>query len=509
MKPTVMLLLVTTVCAASAAADTAENATERPARPLVLPVAVEVAIRQNPDLSRAAIDRTMADAAALASLGIDDWILTGTGTINSNRTRIIEGQPVQQTAVDTFALALAVGRSLRSGGSFSLGVEGRVSNTEFAVIREASGGFDEFSSGALSGSVNATIRQPLLRGYGEQIARASQRKARIDQDVATLSHEITALAILRDIVAAYWEVAYALREVEIRRGSLALAEEQLRITEAGIRAGAVAPTEAKAVQQGIAVREESILLAEVNISERSLELRRLVGLEVGPGEVDIAPASPLQVEERPIDLDQLLARAIARNPQLALIELTARDAEIDVEIAQDGLRPRLDVEARGGPRGNSTDRAEAFRQIVGLDSFSVTASIEYQQAFGRRGARGLYRQARESLTRVRITAEEARREVAVSVVRAVNLVRAARKRIDVTKKSIGLAEQNLETEKARFAAGDATNFDILQRQDELEQARLSETRATVDYLNALALLDSLTGDLLQRFGVTVSEAEDS
>ena len=110
------------------------------------------------------------------------------------------------------------------------------------------------------------------------------------------------------------------------------------------------------------------------------------------------------------------------------------------------------------------------------------------------------------MRRLRVDLEEARRQVAVSVVDAVNSVRTARKRIEVSETSIRLAEQNIEVEQARFQAGRATNFDVLQRQNELEQSRLSYARAVVDYLQALTLLDSLTGDLLRRSGVEVLDA---
>ena len=40
--------------------------------------------------------------------------------------------------------------------------------------------------------------------------------------------------------------------------------------------------------------------------------------------------------------------------------------------------------------------------------------------------------------------------------------------------AIGLAEQNITAEQKRFELGKSTNFEVLRRQDELEQSRLRQ-----------------------------------
>ena len=46
-------------------------------------------------------------------------------------------------------------------------------------------------------------------------------------------------------------------------------------------------------------------------------------------------------------------------------------------------------------------------------------------------------------------------------------------------------------------------LDIMQRQDELKQAQLGYALAVKDYLTAEAYIDSLTGDLLTKYGVSL------
>ncbi len=506
MRKVLPLVATLLLGAGPASADTAEQANAKPATPLGLAGALEVAVRQNPTLARASIDISVAEAAVLESLGIDDWVLTGTGSWSSTRRELIEGNALQFPAVDTFAVSTGISRALSSGGTIGITVDGSHTSTDTAVL-QLDGSFEEFSSGALSVGASVSVFQPLLRGRGEHIARAGQRLTKIQKDAATLARETVALEVVKAIVDAYWEIAYAAKEIEIRRGSLELANEQLRITNAGIEAGATAPLAGLPFEQGILVREEAILVAEVTLSNLSLVLRRLVGLEVGPGAIDIDATEPLTANDRSFDLDATIARALERNPTLAFLALSGETARIEVEITENGLKPRLDLSASAGPDGSSTDKSEALKQFAKFESYSIGASLTYTQELGQRGAQGAAERARQSARRITIDLEEARRNIAADVAAAVNEVRAAKRRIEVSEKSIGLAEKNLVNEHARHDAGKATNFDILRRQDEIEQARLTYSRAIVDHRKAVAKVDALTGDLLERNGIAI-EAEN-
>ncbi|HTM22420.1 MAG TPA: TolC family protein, partial [Kofleriaceae bacterium] len=306
-----------------------------------------------------------------------------------------------------------------------------------------------------------------------------------------------------EAVRAYWELAYAERALAIHKSSLDLAREQLRITQAAIQGKAAAPTEALAVQQAIAVREQAVLLGEIDISERSLALRRVVGLEIGPGDIELDAADEPAVADRPIDLDQLLQAARERNPRLALARQNVDVAAIDLIVAEDATRPRLDLTGRLGPSGAAGRAGDTVEQMGKLEAYTAGATLTYGQSLGNRAARGAVKRVQETVRRSRIDVAELERETAVNVVRAVNLVRTARKRVEVADVAIKLAAQNLDSEKLLFQAGDTRAFDVLARQDELSQARLSRERALVDYLSALANLDAVTGGLLERYGIKV------
>jgi outer membrane protein TolC len=81
--------------------------------------------------------------------------------------------------------------------------------------------------------------------------------------------------------------------------------------------------------------------------------------------------------------------------------------------------------------------------------------------------------------------------------------RTAARRGDLARAAVGYAQKNLEAERARFEVGRSTNNDVLLRQQELKSAEIQVARAMTDLANAETALATLTGDILERYGVVL------
>jgi outer membrane protein TolC len=479
------------------------------AEAMTLGQVLQVAVRQRHSLLEAAIDVEIADAAVLQAAGLDDWAFDVTAAWLSVRVPGIDPavlgpntQYLDRHDRDSLSLSGNIGRSFSTGGTLILSARSGYTRQHFTryspLDPPLDGAFDLYDH-----SLSATFTQPLLRGRGARVARAAQRRARIFRDAAELELRSRAVTAVREVVRAYWELAYALRDLQIRQYSLGLAQERLRQTQAGIDAGAVAPTEALAVLQTIATREQEIVASELAIYRSSLELRRLIGLEIRPGAIVVSTDAPLAVTPKALDVDELLGHAYAHSPVLAALELQEKNAMIDVELTENGLLPELDAALSIGPTGASDSMGQAFVNMITFDNVTVNASLTYRDTIGRRAARGAHNRARAQLSKERLTMADIKAQIASALIIAIKQAEAAQKRMELSQQAIELAEKNIQAETARFELGRATNFDVLQRQNELEQAQLARARAIVDYLDAVAAVGAITGDILDTYGVTL------
>jgi outer membrane protein TolC len=139
--------------------------------------------------------------------------------------------------------------------------------------------------------------------------------------------------------------------------------------------------------------------------------------------------------------------------------------------------------------------------VAKLGGYTVQAGLTFSFPIERNAANGQYAAARESVRKARLSADAITIQVAAGVTRATYAISLAEKRVGVLARATDLAALDLEAERARFQVGRSSNFDVLRRQDELARAQLQQARAKADYLKGEALLDSLTAEILPRFGV--------
>jgi len=130
-----------------------------------------------------------------------------------------------------------------------------------------------------------TLTQPLLRGAGALAAEGPIRDARLQRDAAALQREAKARDSVIAIVEAYWQVTLAKTERDVRKASLELANDQMKYTEGAIRASKIPESELLAVKQVISTRQVDLIASEQQVYERSVALRQLAGLEIGPNAI--------------------------------------------------------------------------------------------------------------------------------------------------------------------------------------------------------------------------------
>lgn len=462
---------------------------------------LSTAVQQNRTLRSSDADIEIARANEYAARGSEDLLLDGQVNYTGRRTSAIPDANFQQLQSDSIHGEFGATKPLSFGGRIGLRAS---QDYDRQVTRLQLGTMStETTSSSVTPALQLTYFMPLLRGFGEANARAQWRRSAAATDVAVLERENGVANVVRDVVLAYWELAYAAQDLEIRKSSLDLAKEQLRITQARLDVGVGSPTDVAAVRQGIATRESDVLLAELAVSERALDLRQLSGMEISPSEIDLVAADALQPAVGPVSLEQSLSSAYDHNPQIASLKGRDRSATIEVEIAENGLLPQLDLNASFGPSGTASNEGDALDKLVKFKDYRVFAGLTFSAPIPNHAAKGNVAGARAQLTKVRVTEEDLKYQISVAVLKAVNLLRSTEKRIQVNAEAVQLAQINLDAEKARFEVGRTTNFEVLRRQDELAQSRLAQTRAAADYLKAVATLATLTGDLLPQYQITV------
>ena len=472
-------------------------------RSITLPELLQITIRQAPNLASARIDIAVAEARIEQTWARNDWLAKAQLT-GSRSTGVVQG-PTTVDKDDQLNGTLDLSRALPTGGTVDLHASGRWeysrSHTVFDIM-----GMQLSSTSRVTvwnDDLSATITQPLFRNRGRRLFEANEAKATLARDVTVLARRLAAIQTAQTVISAYWDLVLAEQTVAITQGSLDLARERLRVTRIGADGGKVPRSEIPAVLQIIATREEDVLNGELGVLNASIAMRRAAGMPIGPGELGLRVATDLDIKDQPLALGELVERAFAASPELAQLARQDASATIDVEIAENGLLPQLDAALTIGPTGTADNAGDAARNLVELKTFSLNGSLTFTQSLGRHDALGRSREQRELKRKLTVTAADLHFQIAQTMSRAVAQLELARRRVTLSQRAIELANENIKIETDRFNLGKSTNFDVLNRLEELRQAELRQAQALTDWHKAEVVIQSLTGDLLPMYGISV------
>jgi outer membrane protein TolC len=484
--------------------------------PINLDQVIEVAVRVSPNVARARIDRTVANHQAAGERRAQAWTMTAnTSFSQSGIADHVEAPPYSVVEQDTLAADVGMQRALPTGGQLQFGVGVEHKHTEYSLLDTLLTQTAQQQTGMgmgsnmptdedayqIQSSVKVTYKQPLMRGFGS-VAVANEKKADLLASEATIKAQLAAEDMIKDLVTGYWELAYATYEVDTRFQALELAKKQEQLTHEQMRGGTVPPSAINAVEYEIFVRDEARLTAQTTLEQKSMELRRLAGLELTKRSVVLRPSEPMEIGDDEFDVDEVLARSKIANRKLATIQIEKKIAMVDVEVARDQRKPQVDLNVQGSLIGLGDTTADSFSGIGNHDGYAVTVGLSMSWELSGAASRA-HTAAQTKTRRLDIDRADAERQIETQTALAVKAVAASRTRVALSTKAIAIAEENLRTERANFLVARTTNFQVMQRQTELIEARLRRGRAVADYHIAVAQLQYLSGLLLDQYRIDV------
>jgi outer membrane protein TolC len=89
---------------------------------------------------------------------------------------------------------------------------------------------------------------------------------------------------------------------------------------------------------------------------------------------------------------------------------------------------------------------------------------------------------------------------------ALTAVQQARATYQAALQARELQQQSLEAEQQKYQVGLSTNYNVIQAQRDLSQARSDEVLAMGDYAKARASLERALGTILEDFNISVEDA---
>ena len=464
--------------------------------------AVTTAVENNLAVQSSRLGPAISGAEVLAAQAAFDWTFFSNFNWNSvdqpTTVPVINGFPVGVGAntQQTVGYETGVRRPLITGGTF----EASFGQT---YTDDTTPGADFFPDPSNRVFVDLEIRQPLLRGFGSDVALATVRLTRNAERGAIQTLRQQLIDTITSVELAYWDLDAAYRELRVRQRLLERGLET-RDVLAARRDFDVRPAEFSDAVARVESRRADLIVAQNEVRLASDQLKALIN----DSQLTVGTETVLLPVERPVragiefSLFDSLVSALANRPDIARAILDIDDASIRQVVADNARLPRLDLAF--STRFNGVDRGvmNALDDITDTQFVDLAVGLEFEQPIGNRAAEATFRAAQlrrmQGVIDYRGVVQESVREVKA----ALRGIQTNYRLIQQTEVSRLAATENLRTLEVQEETVQSLTPDFLDlkfsRQEALASAEIAEINALRDYNTALAEYYAAMGTTLLR-----------
>jgi outer membrane protein TolC len=276
---------------------------------------------------------------------------------------------------------------------------------------------------------------------------------------------------LLQVVQGYWELVFARENWRVQQTALAVAVEQLRITEERIRVQALAPRDRVADEAEVARRREQLINAENAIRAQEDVVRQLLF----GAEATTAWRTNVEV-------------ALANRPDVRSLRSAIAAAEVAKVQADRDTLPDLDLVGGYSSDGVRNSFRDAYYDATDQQYPDWSLRLEFSLPFGNQAARSRSLRAKLEVERQRRLLQAAILDVTRQVRDAVRSLQTLAQSIQASSESVRLATVNLDTERRKLQVGSSTAFEVQRRNQDLLEARTRLLRNQLDFRTAQSRL---------------------
>lgn len=461
---------------------------------LTLEEAVSRALEQNFSVQ---IQRYAQDTAAAAvEIADSDFVPTFTLSATSSLSQQaqassqLDGVTSEGPRSETTVIRAGASQKIATGATVEVGgyLNRRATNSTFSTLNPA------FAS-----DVSLSVSQPLLKGFGPEVTKATLKRAQIGLERAGLDFRSTVLDIVRNVETAYYNLAFAREQLAVREFSLNVAKDLLSENETKRETGVATDLDVLQAQVGVANANRNVLLAQQTVTDREDTLKSLISqfeLDRPVGEVELG-----EVATPTVDFAKSYQLARDNRPDYASTALSVEQLRIDENTANNGRRPSLNLDAGVGLNANEGARSDALSNIWNGDGYAWQLGLSLNVPWGFKEEKARHAQAVANLSREETRLKQLEQSIMVDVRAAIRAVSTNSESFRISQLATQLSQQQYDLEKARFDAGLSTFRRVQEAQEDLDTARVNEIQAAVNLRLAAAELARLEGTSLAHYGI--------
>jgi|Deesub1362A_J573_1020465.scaffolds.fasta_scaffold00801_25 outer membrane protein TolC len=418
-----------------------------------------------------------------------DLALRANRNIVSSRLAMQSQRMSLTSAVSEFDLKFLPSASAEvgSGGSIGMGfslVKRFYSGTSISMGTNINRG-DLYTT-----EVELSLEQPLLRGLGKEVNLDHIHSEEFSlRSVRRAFYQTRVSTVLETVVVVY-EVIKQERMVHLYESMIKRLRMHLALARTKEQAGLASAMDIYRGEIRLKDAEDSLASATEALRNAADRLKLILAL---PVDTVVKISAPLEIVPVRIGEQEAIDIALKNRVEMAQARDELSNAIRKAKVMRRRMLPELKL-VFDYTRSASSD---VFEDSFALDDDRWGILLVSTTDIPMISEKTAYHQSRVDIDRKRINLEILKEDIKREVRKGLLFLRKTEKRMEIIREQIIQAEGKLALSEVKFRYDMANNFDLIEAETELQQARIKGLLSNIDYIIGIYRLKAHMGTLIE------------
>jgi outer membrane protein TolC len=354
-------------------------------------------------------------------------------------------------------------------------------------------------------SIYFSISKSLFKNNSKEIISSGQQLAKYNLDISKINYEDTINKAIYDSITMYWDLIYASEKYKLDLKLKKRAQDLVSTISVLIDSDLKPKSDMLQPQANLNSKTISLL----NSTQYLINSKENLGLNIGIDIDGIYNDSILDSFPSPnsTDMDILSDKkhfkslGINNRKDLKVLLLEINKSKLNVKVAQDSLKPDLDL-VFGASVTGANKNGNAITSIGNLydndiRGNSLFVQLKYELPINNTLAKGSYISSKSLLRSNEIELSHLKRVIESQINNTLNNIKITLLNYKQIEDSIHKYKLFFENEKTKYTMGLSTIMDLIQSEDYLYNEEVKRLNILKTYATQLATLRYVTSDIVK------------
>ena len=329
-------------------------------------------------------------------------------------------------------------------------------------------------------SVGAQASLTIFDGFNRERSLSASRSR---EDAADASLRSSLFQSRLSVTNAFFDVLANQQLLRVNEAAVARARQQLAVATARFQSGAGQRGDSLTAVVQFGQARQQLLTAQANLATAEAALGRLIG---ETGRVAAAEDSAFYTPVAILDTASMRREAISASPAVRSAAAAHEANKMALRASRSGYWPTVTASAQSDWTANKFNdyTLEPRRNLLFSMNFQPWSNLQRETQI---------ENAAITVDNSEAQLADQQRLVASQLTQQFAALANAQESIEVAGLSVQASDENLRVVEQRYRLGVGTIFELLQAQEQLTQAQVTEIQARFSYLRAKAQIEALLG----------------